>query len=136
MCWTRSNEVPSSSWYSSSTPSVYGSLCPNVWSSTLAREPGVPELPLPVMSAGISCLRHPITASASISTFQDGSSNDVTTQVAAGRRLAEDLAVGARHVRPVRAIGDEHPRAHDVVDRGAARSSASAMIARQSRACS
>ena len=35
MCWTRSNVSPSSSMYSSSTPSVYGSPWPNAWSRTL-----------------------------------------------------------------------------------------------------
>ena len=52
MCWTRSNVSPSSSMYSSSTPSVYASLAPNAWSSTLP--PGGKCEPLPVIEGGIS----------------------------------------------------------------------------------
>jgi hypothetical protein len=36
--------------YSSSTPSVYGSLAPNAWSSTLP--PSAKRLPLPVIEGG------------------------------------------------------------------------------------
>src|SRR5881396_786510 len=50
MCCTRSNVSPSSSMYSSSTPSVYGSLWPNAWSSTLP--PGAKRAPLPVIDGG------------------------------------------------------------------------------------
>src|SRR5690348_16982938 len=52
MCWTRSNVSPSRSMYSSSTPSVYGSLEPNAWSRTLPPA-GKPD-PLPVIEGGIS----------------------------------------------------------------------------------
>src|SRR5262249_17609260 len=51
MCWTRSNVSPSSSMYSSSTPSVYGSLAPNAWSRTLP--PGGNCEPLPVIEGGM-----------------------------------------------------------------------------------
>src|SRR5215470_13354931 len=52
MCWTRSNVSLSRSMYSSSTPSVYGSLAPKAWSSTLP--PGGNCEPFPVMEGGIS----------------------------------------------------------------------------------
>ena len=52
MCWTRSNVSASRSMYSSSTPSVYGSLWPNAWSSTLP--PGGKLEPLPVIEGGMS----------------------------------------------------------------------------------
>src|SRR4029077_19231677 len=51
MCCTRSKVSPSSSMNSSSTPSVYGSLAPNAWSSTLP--PGGKLEPLPVIEGGI-----------------------------------------------------------------------------------
>ena len=94
-----------------------GRSAPKRWSSTLARVAGAPERPLPVMSGGMTACSIAITASASISTFQDGSSSDVTTQVAAGRIVAEHLAVRARDLAPVRGVRDEHARAHDVRDR-------------------
>ncbi len=50
MCWTRSKVSPSSSMYSSSTPSVYGSLWPNAWSKTLP--PGANRAPFPVIDEG------------------------------------------------------------------------------------
>ena len=79
----------------------------------------MPELPLPVMSAGISCLLdrdHRLGLDLDLPGRVEQRRDDAGR---GGPRLAEDLAVRARHVRPVRAIGDEHPRAHDVVDRRA-----------------
>ena len=66
--------------YSSSTPSVYGSPLPNLWSSTLAAGAST----RPVIEEGRSCFTG-VTASASISTFHAGSRSPLTTHVAAGR---------------------------------------------------
>src|SRR3954471_23379363 len=55
MCCTRSHVSGSSSMYSSSTPSVYGSPDPNLWSRTLAPAPGAATLPLPVIDGGKIC---------------------------------------------------------------------------------
>src|SRR4051794_39163973 len=51
MCWTRSSVSPSSSMYSSSTPSVYGSPLPKLWSSTLPPSAN----PVPMISGGKIC---------------------------------------------------------------------------------
>ena len=127
MCWTRSNDVPSSSWYSSSTPSVYGSLWPNVWSSTLRPRAG-PSEPLPVIGwieppRGCSCVRGswprsppPPPRSRPSRTGRAATSRRRSPPAGSRRRPRR---ARARRSAPVRGVGDEHPRAHDVVDRGA-----------------
>ena len=79
---------------------------------------------------------HGITASASISTFQDGSRRDVTTQVAAGL-VSPNASPCARatSAQCARSVTNIRVRTTSASD-DPARSSASAMISRQSRAWS
>ena len=115
MCWTRSNDVAVEEHVLLLDPERVRVALPERVVEHARRAGETP--PLPVIDGRDQLLSLTAsTASASISTFQRGSSSAVTTHVAAGRIVAEDLAVRARHLRPVGAVGDEHPRAHDVVD--------------------
>ena len=136
MCCTRSHVSGSSSMYSSSTPSVNGSLLPNAWSSTLA----APGRALGALAGDRrrEDLLHggSITASASISTSQRGSSSSRDDAGRRGPCGRERLAVGAADVVDGRRVGDVDARAHDVVERRPGLRSARSMISRQTRACS
>src|ERR1700751_3409386 len=103
MCWTRSKVSPSRSMYSSSTPSVYGSLAPNAWSSTLP--PGGKLEPLPVIDGGMSesFMRGPYPAG-----LQEESAGWARQRASFGKerfRLDLDLPRGVEH-----AGDDEHRR--------------------------
>ena len=97
----------------------------------------VPLEPLPVMSGGISCLahsRHRLRLDLDLPRRVEQRRHDAGR---GGPDLAEDLSVGARDVAQVRGVGDEHSRADDVArPTSLPAASASAMIERQSRACS
>src|SRR6476659_1221553 len=104
MCCTRSNVSRSRSMYSSSTPSVYGSLAPKAWSSTLP--PGGNLEPLPVIDGGMSesFMRGPYPCG-----LQEDSADRAWRRAPFGKerrvRLDLDRARGVEHPRD-----DEHRR--------------------------
>ena len=81
MCWTRSN-VGIESWYSSSTPSVYGSPAPE----RVVEDAPADSDSVPVIEDGKACF--PVTGKLldlPISTFHLGSKRPARTVVLAGR---------------------------------------------------
>ena len=137
--------------YSSSTPSVYGSLVPNAWSSTLP--PGGKLEPLPVIDGGISeslmpgrypqvcaeesggslgeeCVGLDLDAPGGIEQAGDHEHRR------RGRVLAEELTVRASDRLPVGRIDEVDARADDVLGPAPSSRSASTMMSRQRFACS
>ena len=118
MCCTRSHVSGSRSMYSSSTPSVYGSLFPNAVVEH-ADLPGTgAERALAGDRRGKDLLHvWSITASASISTSHRGSSSCVTMPGGRGTGGREGRAVRAADLVDRRRVGDVDPCPHDVVER-------------------
>src|SRR5947209_1851619 len=139
MCCTRSQVSGSRSMYSSSTPSVYLSPFPKLWSRTLAPAPPAPIEPLPVIDGGKICFMPgsiPRSATSHSRTwfaartrfghpyrfsfdFYDPTSVEQLRDDPRRSRASagERLAVRAADVVDVRRLGHVDARAHDVVQR-------------------
>ena len=102
--------------YSSSTPSVYGSDCPNVWSSTLPPGDGAlagDRVRVDLLHVGQHRLGLDLDAPARVEQRLD---DDRRRR---GADLGEHLAVGARDLLPVVRVDEEHARPDDVGEAGA-----------------